>query len=159
MASAVEELEGLARRLKVSVPKEEVDKALEARLKKVAKTANIKGFRPGKVPAKVIEQRFGSSIRQEVTGELMQNSFESAVAEHQLNIAGMPEIDPPELNKGQSLEFQATFEVYPEINLVELDAVSVEKPVATISDEDIGKMVENIRNNLNFSVIARLHTN
>lgn len=145
MQSAIEKLEGLQRCLKVSVPQAEVEKAYQQKLQEVAKTVKLKGFRVGKVPIKVVEQKFGSDILNEVAGELIQSSFEKAIEEHKLNIAGTPDVKPQSFNKTAPIEYEATFEVYPEIELKDLTGESIEKHIAEVTDEDVNTMLEKLR--------------
>lgn len=145
MHSAVEKLAGLSRKLTVTVPKDKVESAYQSRIKDVAKTAKLKGFRPGKAPLTVIEKQYGLSIRYEVAGELMQSSFEAAVKEHDLRIAGQPQIQPKPVDKEAELQYEATFEVYPEIDIKDLKDVALDKTVANISDSDVEDMLTKIR--------------
>ena len=141
MSSSVEVLEGLKRRLVVTIPAEEVEKAYQERLKKVAKTANISGFRPGKVPLNILEKRFGKEMLHEVANELVQSTFRDAIVEHKLQIAGNPHVDAPEIVAAKPLEFIVTFETYPEVELKDLEGNSVEKLKAEVTEDDVNKML------------------
>lgn len=141
----METTQGLERRVNITVPAEVVDKAIAAEFKRVSKNARIDGFRKGKVPAKVIEQRFGASIRQDVVGELLQQHFFQQIVENKINIAGRPSFTVEQFEAGKELKFSATFEVYPEVKLQGLDQIKVEKQVVEISDADVDKMVEVLR--------------
>lgn len=145
MQVSLETTAGLERRLTIGVPSAEIDQEVDNRLQKAAKTVRIDGFRPGKVPMKVIRQRFGSGVRQEVIGEVLNRSFFQAVEQEKLQPAGQPAIDSIKDEPGQDLEFVATFEVYPEVGLTDLSAVAVARPVAEVTDADIDKMIENLR--------------
>lgn len=145
MPSAVEKLEGLQCRLKITIPAEEIETSYQQRLKEVTKNADLKGFRKGKVPPNVVEQKFGKSIRQEIAGDLMQSHFEKALEEHNLQIAGSPEVKSEDYKKGEPLEYEATFEVYPEIELKDLEGESIEKHFAEVTDADIDAMLEKLR--------------
>lgn len=145
MPSTVEILEGLERRLSVTVPADVVEKTYQSHLTKAAKSANLKGFRPGKVPVHVIETKFGQGIRQDVAGELLESSFQEAVKEHKLQIAGQPRVEGGELKKGEALEYVVVFDTYPEIELKELDGADIEKITATIGDTEVNEMIEQIR--------------
>lgn len=145
MRSEIEKLEGLQCRLKITVPTEEVEQAYQKRLKEVAKDADIKGFRPGKVPLHIIEKKFGKNIHQEVAGALMQDSFEQAVQEHNLQIAGSPEVNAQELDRDKPIEYEAVFETYPEIEFKDLEGETIQKSVAEISDDDVDDMIEKLR--------------
>lgn len=145
MQVSVETTTGLERRMKVAVPKDRIESEVEKRLKSLGGRAKIDGFRPGKVPFSVIRKKFGSQVRQEVLGEVMQSSFVEAVSQEKLRPAGMPHIEMTDAANDDSLEYTATFEVYPEVELKGLDAIKVERPVLEISDTDIDKMLENLR--------------
>lgn len=146
MQVSVEITSGLGRRLTIGVPAARVEAEVAARLEKAAKTVRLKGFRQGKVPMKVVQQRFGAGVRQEVLGEVMSQSFYEAVRQEDLKPAGQPTIEPRTLASGRDLEFIATFEVYPEIELVDFGKVSVERPVAEVTEGDIDRMIEVLRN-------------
>lgn len=145
MQVSVEATSGLERRMKVAVPKENINTEVEKRLKSLAGNARIAGFRPGKVPFKVIRQKFGQQVRAEVAGEVMQSSFYEAVAQEKLRPAGAPHIEPGEEGVDEALEFTAIFEVYPEIELKGLETIAVERPQLKIDDVSIDKMLETIR--------------
>ncbi len=145
MQVVIEKLSGLQRRLKITVEKEQVAKAYQEKLKKVAKTASIKGFRPGKAPMDVIEGRYTKAICQELAGDLMQESFDGALKQHDLKMAGQPQVNPKPLVPNEDFEYEATFEVYPEISLKDFDGVSFEKIVSEIAADDLDKVVDKIR--------------
>ena len=146
MQVSVEITSGLGRRLTIGVPAARVEAEVAARLEKAAKTVRLKGFRQGKVPMKVVQQRFGAGVRQEVLGEVMSQSFYEAVRQEDLKPAGQPTIEPRTLASGRDLEFIATFEVYPEIDLIDFSKLSVERPVAEVTEADIDRMIEVLRN-------------
>lgn len=135
----------LTRRMRVELPAERVEKEIESRLKKVGRTARIKGFRPGKIPVKVVRQRYGGQIRQEVLAELMQKSYSDAVMQEKLTPAATPRIEPEQTDSGKDFAYVATFEVLPEINLKDLGKIEVEKPDVDITDADVDDMIENLR--------------
>lgn len=145
MQVSLETTSGLERRMKVQVPAERVEREVEDRLKSLSKRAKIDGFRPGKVPFNVVKQRFGDQVRSEVVTDLLQSSFNEALAQKKLNPAGGPRIDSLSSEPGKGLEFTAMFEVYPEVKLKGLDGIKVERPVAEITGEDIDAMVNNLR--------------
>jgi len=144
MQVSVETIQGLERRLTISVPAEQIEKAVTDNLKNEAKRARIPGFRPGKVPVSVINKRYGKAIRQDITGEVMQRNFIEAIIAEKLNLAGAPTFTPGETS-AETFEFVATFEVYPEVTLTGLDAIVVEQPKATVTDADLDTMVETLR--------------
>lgn len=145
MQVSVETTTGLERRLIVGVPAERIDSAVDSRLQEAAKTVKLNGFRPGKVPMKVVRQRFGQSVRMEVLGEVMNESFQEAIQQQGLKPAGRPEIEPKNLEGGKDVEFVATFEVFPEIELKDYSGIVVKKPVCEISAADVDTMIENLR--------------
>lgn len=145
MQVSVETTTGLERRLIVGVPAERIDSAVDSRLQEAAKTVKLNGFRPGKVPMKVVRQRFGQSVRMEVLGEVMNESFQEAIQQQGLKPAGRPEIEPKNLEGGKDVEFVATFEVFPEIELKDYSGIVVKKPVCEIAAADVDTMIENLR--------------
>jgi len=147
MQVSVETTTGLERRMTVAIPREKINHEIQSRLKSLAGTAKMPGFRPGKVPFNVIQKRYGGQVHKEVLGEMVQNSFYEAVSQEKLHLAGMPHIETSEgvEDESKDLAFTATFEVYPEIELGSMDQVKIEKPVVEITDADIDKMVDTIR--------------
>jgi len=145
MQVSVESSQGLERKLRVAVPAEKVDSAALERMKQLAKTQRINGFRPGKVPLNVIKKRFGAAVRNEVISEVMQRSFYEAVIQEKLQPAGLPSIEPVNMEEGKDLEFVATFDVYPEVELANFSAFELEKATAEVTDEDLAKMLDKLR--------------
>lgn len=145
MQVSVESISALERRVTIGVPAERVDSAVNSRLQQASRSVQIKGFRRGKVPMRVVEQRYGDSVRREVIGELLGETFYEAVQQQNLRPAGQPSIEPKSLEAGKDLEFIATFEVYPEVTLGDFSAFSIEKPTAEVTDADIDTMIANLR--------------
>ena len=145
MQVSVESTSGLGRKLTVQVPAAEIDSEVESRLKRIGRTAKIKGFRPGKVPLKVLRQHYGTQARQEVVGEVVQSSYNAALSQEKLNPAGNPKIQPGRMEAGQDLEYVATFEIYPEVAFESMDKLQVERPVAEIAEDDINDMIQKLR--------------
>ncbi|MEX2576429.1 MAG: trigger factor [Halofilum sp. (in: g-proteobacteria)] len=146
MQVSVERKEGLERTLKVDIPAERIDGAVEERLGRLQKTAKLDGFRPGKVPYRVVRDRFGPQVRREVLGELIQSTFQEAIGQEELQPAGSPQIDTPELDaEAGGMSYTATFEVYPEVELASIDDLAVEKPRAEVAEADVDQMVETLR--------------
>jgi trigger factor len=141
----IETTSGLERRLTVGVPAERVESEINSRLKKAAKNVRLDGFRPGKVPMRVVKQRFGAGVRQEVLGEVMSQSFYEAVTQENLKPAGQPSIEPKTLEEGKDLEFVAIFEVFPEIELADMNGIDISRPQAEVGEEDIDNMIEIFR--------------
>jgi len=140
MQVSVETIEGLERRLTITVPAETVNVEVKNRLRHIAKTQRINGFRPGKVPSSVIQKRYGKDVRQEVAGDLMQRNFVEAIVAEKINPAGRPQFIEKSSAESDSIEFEATFEVYPEVALNGLDQISVERPIVEVTDKDLDEM-------------------
>mgnify|MGYP003384953575 CR=1 FL=1 len=140
MQVSVETIQGLERRLTISVPAETVDVEVKNRLRQVSKTQRIDGFRPGKVPPSVIQKRYGKSVRQEVAGEIMQRNFVDAIIAEKINPAGRPSFVAKSNEDGKPLEFEATFEIYPEVELKDLEKIAVERPDVEVTDKDLDEM-------------------
>lgn len=143
MQISVQSSGALERAMRVEIPEEQITTQVQKRLQSLVKTTKLQGFRPGKVPLKLIQQRFGSQVRQEVVGELVQSSFYDAIVQEKLRPAGSPHID--ELDSEQGIVYTAKFEVMPEFELAKLEELKVEKPVCEITDDDIDKMIEVLR--------------
>lgn len=145
MQVSVEMTEGLERKLTIAIPGDRVDTAVNARLQEAAQTIRLNGFRQGKVPLKVVKNKFGKGVRQEVVGELMNQTYFEAIAQESLKPAGQPRIEPTSMDEGKDVEFVAVFEVYPEIELPDFAAIKAERLVAEVSDDDIDEMIETLR--------------
>jgi trigger factor len=144
MNVTVESTGALERRMRVELPIERIESEVDTRLKSVGRTAKIKGFRPGKVPAKVVRQHYGKQVRQEVLGEIMQKSYSDAVMQQNLRPAGGPTIETED-EDGKTFAYVATFEVLPEVKLKDLDKIKVEKPEVEIGDDDLDDMLMSLR--------------
>lgn len=142
MQVSIETTSGLERRLTVGVPAEQIEGEITKRLQQAAKTVRINGFRKGRVPLKVVKQRFGAGVRQEVVGEVMSRSFYDAVRKEDVKPAGQPNIEPKQIEEGKDLEFVATFEVYPEVTLSDFNDLEVTRLTAEVTDADIDKMID-----------------
>ena len=145
MQVTVESTGPLERRMRVELPAASIEQEVDSRLKSVGRTAKIKGFRPGKVPAKVVRQRFGKQIRQEVLSELMRKSYTDAVVQENLNPVGGPQIEPEDTADGNGFAYVATFEIMPEVELKGLDQIKVDKHEVTIRDKDLDGMIDKLR--------------
>jgi trigger factor len=145
MAANVEQLGALERRLQMSVPIEVIEREIGERLKKLARNAKMPGFRPGKVPMKVLAQTYGPQLRSEVLGDAVQKAFSDAVREAKLRVAGQPRIEPKKEAAADALEFSATFEVYPEVRIGDVAAATVERPQVTVDDAAVDKTLEILR--------------
>lgn len=145
MQVSVETTGALERRMEVQVPAERVEKLVEERLQKLSRTVRLKGFRPGKVPVKVVRQQFGQQVRQEVLGDVMQSTFSEAITQEKLVPAAGPRIEPISLERGSDLKYRAIFEVLPEIQLKGIEDIEVSRPTAEVTDADVDAMIENLR--------------
>jgi trigger factor len=145
MQANLENIGSLERRLSVSLPLDQVNTEVESRLKRLARTVKLHGFRPGKVPLKIVEQQFGGQVRQEVLGDAVQQSFGEAVREKQLRVAGYPRIEVKPTEDAAKFEYTATFEIYPEIVVGSIDNARIDRPVVEIGDAEVDKTVEILR--------------
>jgi trigger factor len=136
---------GLERRLEVAIPAAEIDGEVAQRLNKISRTARLKGFRPGKAPLAVIRQQYGEQVHGEVINDLMRSSFSEAVAREKLSPATGPRIEPIAMSPGSDLKYAAVFEVLPEVRLKPVTDLTIEKPVASVSDKDLEAMVDTLR--------------
>ncbi len=145
MTVSVETTQGLGRRISITVPADSIETAVKKELIEVAKKVRIDGFRKGKVPAHIINQRYGASVRQDVLGELMTRNFVDAIIKEKINPAGAPNYVPGEYKEGEDFNYAVEFEVYPEVELQGLDAIEVEKPVVEVTDADVDTMLETLQ--------------
>ncbi|EAR08365.1 trigger factor [Reinekea blandensis] len=145
MQVSVETTTGLERRMTVGVPAAEVDNAVTQKLKETARRVRIDGFRPGKVPVSVVKQRFGDSIRAEVLEDVVRNHYAQALTSEKITPAGSPQIELSKDKAGEDVEFIATFEVFPDVELAGFDGFEFEKSKAEITDADVDKMLDNLR--------------
>ena len=146
MQTNLERLGELVRRLNVTLPAAELESEIETRLKRLSRTVKLHGFRPGKVPLKVVAQQFGTQVRQEVFGDAMQRSFGEAVREQNLKVAGFPRFDaaPPAENAAE-FQYSATFEVYPDVAVGDIKGATIRRAVHEVSDADVDQTVEKLR--------------
>ncbi|MFW2371608.1 MAG: trigger factor [Gammaproteobacteria bacterium] len=145
MQVSVEAGEGLERKLTIQVPAETVEKEVENRLKSMSSRVKVDGFRPGKVPLKIVKKQYGAQVHQEVIGDVLQTSFRDAVVKEDLRPAGAPSIEPKNMTLGEPLEYIATFEIYPEFDIADCSKLEIERVNAEIADSDIDKMIETLR--------------
>jgi trigger factor len=136
---------GLERRLEVAVPAQRVDGEIADRLKKISRTARLKGFRPGKAPLQVIQKQFGEQVRAEVLGDLMRSSLAEAITQEKLRPAAGPRIEPLATDQGTDLKYAAVFEVLPEVQIKPVDGLALQKPAAPVTDADVDAMIESMR--------------
>lgn len=145
MQVSVETTGTLGRRLIVQVPAERIDQEVQNRLMSLSRNARIAGFRPGKVPFKVVQQRYGRQVHLEVAGDVMSSTLQEALQQQNLRPAGQPKLEPRTVEAGKVLEYVAVFEIYPEFEPATLAGVKLEKPVAEVSDQDVDNMLEKLR--------------
>lgn len=145
MQVSVETTQGLGRRISLTIKADEIQKAVRAELINTAKKVRIDGFRKGKVPLNMVEQRYGAHVRQEALSELMKKHLVDALVENKINMVGAPNYTPGEYKEGDDFSYTVDFEVYPEIEITGLDKVEIEKPIVEIKNEDIDSMVETLR--------------
>ncbi len=145
MQVSVEQTGSLERKLTVQVPAERVEDEVTNRLRNLARRVRMDGFRPGKVPFKVVQKRYDGQVRGEVLSDLVQQTLTEALRQENLQPAGGPRIEPKQMEPGQALEYSAVFEVYPQIELASLENAEVEKPAAQVTDADVDKMLEKLR--------------
>ena len=143
MQVTVESTGTLKRRMRVELPAESIEREVDSRLKSVGRTANIRGFRPGRVPAKMVRQRYGKQVRDEVLSEFTRKSYTDAVVQENLEPAGGPRIEPED--GGEGFAYVATFEIMPEFELQGLDGIAVRKPVVEIAAADLDAMIDKLR--------------
>lgn len=145
MQVSVENTSKLGRRIEVTVPADRVEQEFSARIKRLAGQVKLPGFRPGKIPAKVMEKKFGGQIMGEIASDLIQSTFQEAVGQKSLRPAGGPKIEPGKPQRGQDFKYTAEFEVYPELTDINISGVKIKKPVCEISEADIDATIETLR--------------
>jgi trigger factor len=145
MDVSVETTGAIGRKMTVKVPAEQLDGAVAARLKRLARTAKIPGFRPGKIPMKVIESRFADQALAEAADEIISSSYREAINGESLDAAGPPSIEPKNLTRGEDLEFIANFEVFPDVPRTDIRDLPVERQTCEVVDADIDRTIETLR--------------
>lgn len=145
MQVSVETTNGLERKITVVIEEERLSSVIDGRLQDMTKTVKVKGFRPGKVPLKIVKQQYAEQVRQEVVGDVLQSTLYEAIGQEKLNPAGQPRVDSIKSDPGQGMEYTALFEVYPEVKLGDLSKETVEKPTAELTDDDVAEMLETVR--------------
>ena len=145
MQVSVETTNGLERKITVVIEEERLSSVIDGRLQDMTKTVKVKGFRPGKVPLKIVKQQYADQVRQEVVGDVLQSTLYEAIGQEKLNPAGQPRVDSLKSDPGQGMEYTALFEVYPEVKLGDLSKEKVEKPVVELTDADVDEMLETVR--------------
>jgi len=144
MQVSVETTQGLERKMTISVPGTDIDKEIRKRIQQLARTQRIPGFRPGKIPLKVITKRYGEAVKHEVYTEVMQQNYYQAIIQEKLNPAGAPRVEPLDAD-GEDFQFTAVFEIYPEIELTDLEKLKVKTAVAKVTAKDVDNMLDTLR--------------
>ncbi|TVT49950.1 MAG: trigger factor [Denitromonas halophila] len=156
MQTNQETTNALERRIDITVAKEAVEQEVQARLKHLGRTVKMPGFRPGKVPLKMIEQSYGGQARSEAVGTALEKAFAQKVQEEKLRVAGQPRLEPKAEAEDGALAFTAVFEVYPEITLGEVSDKAIERPSLTVSDVEIDKTIDVLRKQrTNYETVER----
>ena len=145
MQVTVETTQGLERRMRVEIPEQRIKGEVDKRLGDLARNVRIPGFRPGKAPARIVARHYGRQVRDEVVGGIVQESLIDALDQEQLRPAATPRIAPLETGAGDGVSYTATFDVFPDISLPRFDSVEIARPVATVADEDVDRMLETMR--------------
>ena len=145
MQVSVETTTGLERKITVVIEEERLSSVIDGRLQDMTKTVKVKGFRPGKVPLKIVKQQYAQQVRQEVVGDVLQSTLYEAIGQEKLSPAGQPKVDSLKSDPGQGMEYTALFEVYPEVKLGDLSKQTVEKPLVELTDADVADMLETVR--------------
>jgi len=145
MQTSIETLSPLERRLNVDVPAEQIDREVEQRLRKLSRTVRLAGFRPGKVPLKIVAQHYGPQVRSEVIGDAVQNALAEAVRNQNLRVAGYPRIERKEGGDASQVSFSAVFEIYPEVKLGDVAGVRIDRPALAVGDAEVDKTIEILR--------------
>ncbi len=145
MQTQIETISSLERRLTLSLPSDSIEKEVSDRLKQLTRTVKMHGFRPGKVPLKLVQQQYGPQVHSEVIGNAVQKGFDQAVQENKLRVAGYPRIEPKDEADKSQIAFAATFEIYPEIKLGDVSGSKIERLALTVADADVDKTIEILR--------------
>ena len=145
MQTSVEKISAIGRKLSVVVPAEQIESAIQGRLKQLSKQVKVQGFRPGKVPMKIVEQQYRGTATNDVLGDLIQSSLHEALQKEDITPAAQPDVVPESMKKGEDFTYVANFDVYPEFAKKDLKGVKVTKPESEVVDADVEKVVENMR--------------
>jgi len=145
MQASVEKVSAIGRKMSVVLPADQIEQAVQAKLKQLSKRVKVQGFRPGKVPLKIVDQQYRGSATNDVLGDLIQSSLQEALSKEEIVPAVQPDITPSPLEKGQDFTYVASFDVYPEFQKLDLDGVKIIKPESSVADADVEKVLENMR--------------
>src|SRR5689334_6009064 len=142
MQATIEKVSNLERRLNVTLPTQEIEAEVESRLKRLARNVRMHGFRPGKVPFRLVQQQYGGQVRQEVLGDALQKTFGEAIRSQNLRVAGYPRFEPKTGEGEDKVEFSATFEVYPDVELGDISGAVIERPLVEVGEAEVDKTIE-----------------
>jgi trigger factor len=145
MQATIEKVSNLERRLNVTLPAQEINAEVENRLKRLARDVRMHGFRPGKVPFRLVQQQYGGKIRQEVLGDALQKTFGEAVRSQNLRVAGYPRFEEKRVDGDDKVEYSATFEIYPDIEIADISQATIERPAVEVGDSEVDKTIEILR--------------
>ena len=145
MQASVENTSAIGRKMSVVVPADQIETAIQTKLKQLSKRVKIQGFRPGKVPMKIVDQQYRGSATRDVLSDVIQSSMQQAFIENKIAPAAQPDIHPTPLEDGKDFTFTATFDVYPEFDKLDLDGVKIMKPESDVEEADIDRVIENMR--------------
>ena len=145
MQVSVESTGTLGRKITVQVPSERINDAIDKKLNELSRTVKLDGFRPGKVPMKVVKQKFSGQVRQDVMGEVLQSTLYEAINQEELKPAQGPTVEDVKMEPGQPMEYVASFEVYPEVELSPMGDITVEKITSEVQDSDVDNMFEKLQ--------------
>ncbi len=145
MQVSIEATGNLGRRMTIAVPAERFEQEFSNRLKRLSKNLKLPGFRPGKVPMKMVEAQYGGKLLEEVAGDLIQSTFYEAVDKQGLKPAGGPKFEPKSIARGKDFEYTAIFEVYPEIKHLDITGAAIDRPVCSVTPEDVDRTLETMR--------------
>ena len=146
MSTQIEQLSTLERRFTMTIPVVQIESETETRIKRLARTVKMSGFRPGKVPVKMVASTYGPQVRSEVFSDAVNKSFGAVVEENQLRVAGYPRIEPKaDAANVNDYQFVATFEVFPEVTFSDFAALEIERPIVEVTDEDVARTLETLR--------------
>jgi trigger factor len=156
MQVSVETLNGLERKVTVSVPTEKVEEEVSLRLRNLARKVKVDGFRPGKVPFNIVKSRYSDSVREEVAREMVQSTLFEALQKNELIPAGYPAVEPEPIEAGKDFRYTAVFEIFPEFEVAELNQAAVELAKSEVSDKDVKDMLDKLREqNKEFKDVTR----
>jgi trigger factor len=152
----LEESGALERKMTVTLPAEEFDSEVDKQLKRLSRTVKVPGFRPGKVPMKIVKSRYQADVMQDVIGDLINSTYPQALQQESLRPAGAPNIQTSTREEGKDFEYTAVFEIYPDLTGIKIDSLTVERPVCEISDEDVDNTLESLRKQrVNWTAVDR----